>query len=106
MALCGRCSISRVAKGLIALPGVLGPVAGVLCSVAGALSGVEEVLIVFKAELVGVEGAVIAPVLYMRKTPNRVSGMGAFKAADKPRAKTRRVSRGSIMPSSQRRAVA
>ena len=42
----------------------------------------------------------------MRKTPNRVSSIGAFKLAERPRPSTRRVSAGSMMPSSQRRAVA
>src|SRR5206468_13103014 len=42
---------------------------------------------------------------HMRKTPNVVSGTGAFAAAARPRASTRRVSRGSTMPSSQSRAV-
>ena len=43
---------------------------------------------------------------YIRNTPNLVSGMGAFIAALKPSAKTRRVSAGSITPSSHKRAVA
>ena len=43
---------------------------------------------------------------YMRNTPKRVSSIGAFKAADRPRARTRRVSEGWMMPSSHRRAVA
>ncbi len=42
---------------------------------------------------------------YMRKTPNVVSGTGAFDAAESPSASTRRVSSGSMTPSSQRRAV-
>ncbi len=42
---------------------------------------------------------------YIRKTPKRVSGMGAFSAALMPIASTRRVSSGSITPSSQSRAV-
>ena len=42
---------------------------------------------------------------YMRKTPNVVSGTGAFAAAASPSPSTRRVSRGSMIPSSQRRAV-
>jgi len=41
----------------------------------------------------------------MRKTPNRVSEIGAFSAALIPSARTRRVSSGSMMPSSQSRAV-
>ena len=43
---------------------------------------------------------------YMRKSPNFVSGIGAFSDALKPSASTRRVSAGSITPSSQMRAVA
>ena len=41
---------------------------------------------------------------HMRKTPKRGSGIGARAAAARPSASTRRVSRGSITPSSQRRA--
>jgi hypothetical protein len=44
--------------------------------------------------------------LYMRKMPNFVSGMGALMAAERPSARTWRVCAGSMMPSSQRRAVA
>ena len=44
--------------------------------------------------------------LHIRSTPNRVSGTGAFKAADSDRPRTIRVSSGSMIPSSQRRAVA
>ena len=43
---------------------------------------------------------------HMRNTPNRVSSMGALRVADSPSASTRRVSAGSITPSSHRRAVA
>ena len=43
---------------------------------------------------------------YIRNTPNLVSGIGALSDADKPSASTRRVSAGSMMPSSHRRAVA
>ena len=43
---------------------------------------------------------------YMRKTPKRVSSIGAFKAVESPNAKTRRVSAGSITPSSHKRALA
>jgi hypothetical protein len=43
---------------------------------------------------------------HIRKRLNRVSAIGAFNAADMPRPSTRRVSRGSIIPSSQRRALA
>src|SRR2546429_5873860 len=42
---------------------------------------------------------------HMRKMPKVVSGIGALRAAEIPRARTRRVSRGSMMPSSQSRAV-
>ena len=42
---------------------------------------------------------------YMRKVPKRVGSMGAQAAAWRPIARTRRVSRGSMTPSSQRRAV-
>ena len=42
----------------------------------------------------------------MRKTPKVVSGIGALSAAEMPSASTRRVSSGSMMPSSQSRAVA
>src|SRR6266446_6831173 len=43
--------------------------------------------------------------IYIRKTPNRVSSWGAFIAAEIPSASTMRVSAGSITPSSHRRAV-
>lgn len=43
---------------------------------------------------------------YIRNTPNRVSGMGAFSVAAKAKASTRRVSAGAMMPSSHSRAVA
>src|SRR5262249_15120492 len=43
--------------------------------------------------------------LYMRNTPNDVSPIGAFNAAEMPSASTFRVSRGSTIPSSQSRAV-
>src|SRR5215217_4928747 len=43
--------------------------------------------------------------IYIRKTPKVDSGTGAFSAAEIPSARTRRVSRGSMIPSSQRRAV-
>jgi RNA polymerase sigma-70 factor (ECF subfamily) len=46
-----------------------------------------------------------APDAYIRKTPKVVSGIGALSAAEIPSATTRRVSTGSITPSSQRRAV-
>ena len=42
---------------------------------------------------------------YIRKTPNVVSGIGALSAAARPSASTRRVSSGSMMPSSHSRAV-
>src|SRR4029079_7726489 len=42
---------------------------------------------------------------HMRKMPNVVSGIGAFNAEARPSASTRRVSSGSMTPSSQRRAV-
>ncbi len=42
---------------------------------------------------------------HMRKTPNCVSGIGACSAAEIPSASTRRVSRGSRIPSSQSRAL-
>src|SRR5262245_59468765 len=42
---------------------------------------------------------------YIRKTPKVVSGIGALSAAARPSASTRRVSSGSMMPSSQSRAV-
>src|SRR5712691_11958869 len=42
---------------------------------------------------------------HIRKMPNVVSGIGAFSAAEIPSASTRRVSSGSMMPSSQSRAV-
>ncbi len=45
------------------------------------------------------------PAAYIRKTPNCVRGCGALAAASSPMAMTRRVSSGSMMPSSQRRAV-
>ena len=44
--------------------------------------------------------------LYIRKTPNLVSGIGAWSAASIPSDRTRRVSSGSMTPSSQSRAVA
>ena len=43
--------------------------------------------------------------VYIRKMPNAVSGTGAFAAAASPSASTRRVSSGSMIPSSHRRAV-
>src|SRR5262249_49664603 len=42
---------------------------------------------------------------HMRNTPNVVSGIGAWSAAASPSASTRRVSSGSMIPSSQSRAV-
>ena len=42
---------------------------------------------------------------HRRKMPNVVSGTGAFAAAASPSARTRRVSSGSMIPSSQSRAV-
>ncbi len=42
---------------------------------------------------------------YMRKMPNLVGGMGALMAAEMPSASAWRVSVGSSIPSSQRRAV-
>src|SRR5262249_28592214 len=47
----------------------------------------------------------IFPRSYIRKTPKVVSGTGAFSAAEMPSASTRRVSSGSMIPSSHRRAV-
>ena len=43
--------------------------------------------------------------VYIRKMPNVVSRIGAFSAAEMPSASTRLVSSGSMMPSSQSRAV-
>src|SRR5438034_5318745 len=43
---------------------------------------------------------------YIRKTPNRVSSIGALRDAEIASARMRRVSSGAITPSSQRRAVA
>ena len=43
---------------------------------------------------------------YILNTPNFVSGTGAFSAAEKASASTRRVSEGRMMPSSHSRAVA
>ena len=43
---------------------------------------------------------------HIRKTPNRVGSIGAFMLADKPSPNTRRVSAGSITPSSHSRALA
>ena len=42
---------------------------------------------------------------YIRKIPKAVSGIGALSAAEMPSAITLRVSTGSTIPSSQRRAV-
>ena len=42
---------------------------------------------------------------HIRNTPKRGSGMGARAAAARPSARARRVSRGSITPSSHRRAL-
>ena len=42
---------------------------------------------------------------YILNTPNVVSGIGALRAAEIPRASTRRVSSGSMIPSSHSRAV-
>src|SRR5690606_15386799 len=44
--------------------------------------------------------------VHRRKTPKRVAWAGALSAADNPSANTRRVSAGSITPSSHRRALA
>jgi hypothetical protein len=44
--------------------------------------------------------------LHILKTPNLVSGIGALSAAEKHKARTRRVSAGVMMPSSHSRAVA
>ena len=43
---------------------------------------------------------------HIRKTPKCVSGIGALRAAARPSARTRRVSSGSMTPSSHSRAVA
>src|SRR5690606_39143800 len=43
---------------------------------------------------------------YMRNTPKRAGSIGALSEADRPRPSTRRVSAGSMMPSSHSRAVA
>ena len=43
---------------------------------------------------------------YILKTPNRVAGIGALRAALSANATTRRVSPGVMMPSSHSRAVA
>jgi hypothetical protein len=45
-------------------------------------------------------------ILHIRNTPKRVSSTGALSAAEIERASTIRVSAGSIMPSSQSRALA
>ena len=47
-----------------------------------------------------------APTGHIRNTPKRVSGIGAWSAASMPIVRTRRVSSGSMTPSSHRRAVA
>ncbi len=46
------------------------------------------------------------PRIHIRKTPKRVSGIGAWSAASMPIVRMRRVSSGSMTPSSQSRAVA
>jgi hypothetical protein len=46
-----------------------------------------------------------ASLAYIRKTPNVVSGIGAFRLAAIPSARTFLVSSGSMIPSSQSRAV-
>src|SRR4029079_6587987 len=43
---------------------------------------------------------------YIRNTPNFVASTGALRQAEKASARTRRVSSGAMMPSSQSRAVA
>ena len=43
---------------------------------------------------------------HIRKTPKRVSGIGAFSEAEMDRPRTSRVWAGSMTPSSHRRAVA
>lgn len=43
---------------------------------------------------------------HIRNTPKRVGSIGAFNAADSPSPSTRRVSAGSMMPSSHKRALA
>jgi len=57
----------------------------------------EDTLVFFSRQ------ALFAP--HILKTPNGMSGMGALSEAAIPRASTVRVSRGSMMPSSHRRAV-
>jgi hypothetical protein len=54
----------------------------------------------------GVHSGVFIGVNYILNRPKRVSGIGAFNAADKPSANTVRVSAGSITPSSHKRALA
>src|SRR5580765_1603773 len=51
------------------------------------------------------EGFDFEPVAHIRKMPNFVSRIGAFSAAEIPSASTRLVSSGSMIPSSQSRAV-
>lgn len=58
------------------------------------------------AALVADVGAAGEPAAYMRKTPYRTGDSGAFAHAASARARVRRVSRGSMIPSSHRRAVA
>ena len=52
-----------------------------------------------------VSGLGRTPLPHMRNTPKLVSGTGALAAAARPSPSTRRVSSGSMIPSSQRRAV-
>ena len=48
----------------------------------------------------------LAHLAHMRKTPKRVFSIGALRLAESASARTRRVSAGSMIPSSQRRALA
>ncbi len=61
---------------------------------------------VIQAEVFGKGAKRVGGGLYIRKTPNLVSSMGAFSAADNARPSTRRVSAGAMMPSSHNLAVA
>ena len=55
--------------------------------------------------VVAADDSRVLPEDYMRKMPKFDRGIGAFNDAEIPSARTRRVSRGSITPSSHKRAV-
>jgi hypothetical protein len=105
-----RCSKEQLlvrGRGLLEETIVLVPTPQSLVSRGGRRHGdarVRNLNAVMQATLVVVQHE-RRPGAYMRNTPNVVSGTGAFAAAARPSASTRRVSRGSMIPSSHSRAV-